>query len=280
MSDQGFVDANGTSIHYKRAGKGIPVILLHGTGISDIRDWDNGLCERISQTNHVIAFDRPGIGKSERPHGAEDLKVQAATLKAAAQMLGIYMPILIGHSYGAAVAMSWATQASKDVTGLMVLSAPLYLEPSNPGILLNLLKSPVTGPALMLFVCKYMRKNVVSKEVKKVFSPDSVPDTFMAQIGDYMLRDPIVTRNGICEMLAITQYLPELRTKLDTLTMPVEILHGTEDKSADPTLHSDKLAKAIPHSHYTLLADTGHMPHYTAQDQLIEALARINQQAT
>lgn len=62
-----FVTGAGTRLHVYEQGRGTPVVMLHGlgTGLGDM--LASGLVTAASRQFHVITFDRPGYGHSERP---------------------------------------------------------------------------------------------------------------------------------------------------------------------------------------------------------------------
>ncbi len=84
------------------------MILIHGAS-GNTRDFTFDLAKRLDDRYRVIAFDRPGLGWSDSAGdaGVSPL-VQADILRAAADQLGVRNPIVVGHSYGGAVAMAWA----------------------------------------------------------------------------------------------------------------------------------------------------------------------------
>ena len=57
-----FVEVEGTFIHYVDEGKGMPIILLHGTG-SSLHTWDLW-AERLKDKYRVIRITLPGFGLS------------------------------------------------------------------------------------------------------------------------------------------------------------------------------------------------------------------------
>jgi len=68
----GDFDSNGVSLHYRVAGEGEPVILLHGFVFSIGPAWvDGGFFAELSETNRVVAMDLRGHGASGKPHDAE-----------------------------------------------------------------------------------------------------------------------------------------------------------------------------------------------------------------
>ena len=51
-------------------GGGPPVVLLHGNVVT-AEDFDtSGVLDLVAKRHRVIAFDRPGFGYSDRPHGS------------------------------------------------------------------------------------------------------------------------------------------------------------------------------------------------------------------
>lgn len=275
-----FITIDGCQIRYKRAGKGVPVVLLHGSGTGGLEDWDLTLFSKIAQTNHVIAFDRPGVGQSDRIDRAEDPSVQAAMLKQASQTLGINRPILIGHSYGGIVALAWAISGTREIAGLMPVSAVSMPMDHDVEPILRLIARPVIGPVIAKLACTVLRKKALADAVKKAFSPHDAPDGYMAHIGNTLFTNPVELRNNARELSALKHYLPALSTQYPTLTMPVEIIHGTADATLTCEEHADKLAKIIPNARYSQLEGIGHMPHYLATDKIIGALGRLTEHAT
>jgi pimeloyl-ACP methyl ester carboxylesterase len=62
-----FFDSLGVKIRYIRAGKGEPVVLIHGFGANAEYQWEP-LIKDLSRDHLVIAMDVRGFGKSEKPH--------------------------------------------------------------------------------------------------------------------------------------------------------------------------------------------------------------------
>lgn len=64
-----FFDFGGVRIRYLEAGKGLPVVLVHGQGSSaDGNEWGkSSVCSALAREYRVIAFDMRGHGKSAKP---------------------------------------------------------------------------------------------------------------------------------------------------------------------------------------------------------------------
>ncbi|HYP11823.1 MAG TPA: alpha/beta fold hydrolase [Xanthobacteraceae bacterium] len=63
-SSEGFVDANGVSLHYALAGAGRSVVLLHELG-GTLNSWD-GVVPRLAEHFRVLRYDQRGAGLSEK----------------------------------------------------------------------------------------------------------------------------------------------------------------------------------------------------------------------
>ena len=81
-----FADVNGTRIHYLVAGKGEPVILLHGYA-QNSHMW-RPLIAELAKTHTVIAPDLRGFGQSAKPPQGYDKKTMAQDIHALAASLG------------------------------------------------------------------------------------------------------------------------------------------------------------------------------------------------
>src|SRR5579871_1304683 len=104
-----FLEVNGVRLHYVERGEGQPLVLLHGNG-SMIQDFESsGLVELAAKTYRVIVFDRPGFGHSNRPRDVVwTPNAQADLLKVALERLGVTRALVLGHSWGASVAVALA----------------------------------------------------------------------------------------------------------------------------------------------------------------------------
>src|SRR3954464_15115307 len=81
-----FADVNGVRLHYLAAGRGDPIVLLHGYAQTS-RMW-RPLVAELARTNTVIVPDLRGFGQSSKPDGGYDKKTMAQDVHALAESLG------------------------------------------------------------------------------------------------------------------------------------------------------------------------------------------------
>jgi len=115
-------DANGIKTNYLEAGKGDPVVLIHGSGpgVTSYANWRLVL-PALAENFRVLAPDMVGFGFSERPaniqYGVQTWADQVVGLMDTLELPRAHM---VGNSFGGAIALRIATQ-HPDRVGKLVL---------------------------------------------------------------------------------------------------------------------------------------------------------------
>ena len=112
-------------MRYIKSGSGPAVVMIHGNAGS-IEDFEFGTIAMLSSNYHVMAVERPGHGKSGRPNGKTDVEYQARLLHQVLSSLGVARPVLVGHSWGSALALSYALQYPTEVSALILVAPAAY----------------------------------------------------------------------------------------------------------------------------------------------------------
>src|SRR6476646_4010717 len=92
-------------------GAGTPVVLLHGLA-SQRRFW-NPVARRLASGaggSPILALDQRGHGDADRPERPYDLSTVAADLATAMDALALSRAVVVGHSWGGAVAATFAAE--------------------------------------------------------------------------------------------------------------------------------------------------------------------------
>lgn len=116
-----FADVNGTRLHYLAAGRGAPVVLLHGYAQTS-HMW-RPLIAELARTRTIIAPDLRGIGRSAKPPQGYDKKTMAQDVQALAASLGHRRVKLVGHDIGLMVAYAYAAQFPAAVERIALMDA-------------------------------------------------------------------------------------------------------------------------------------------------------------
>ena len=116
-----FATVGGVRLHYLEAGKGEPVILLHGYA-QNSHMW-RPLMPLLARTRLVIAPDLRGFGQSSKPDGGYDKKTMAQDIHALVTSLGIKRAMVVGHDIGLMVAYAYAAQFPTEVDRIVLMDA-------------------------------------------------------------------------------------------------------------------------------------------------------------
>lgn len=103
----GFAEVNGTKLYYEVAGKGEPIIFVHGN-FGDRRHWDYQF-EQLSKSFKVVRYDVRGYGKSALPK-PDETYYDTEDLKALLEYLNIKKAHICGVSMGSGIIVDFALE--------------------------------------------------------------------------------------------------------------------------------------------------------------------------
>lgn len=271
-----FIDVDGVRLHYVDRGNGRPVVLFHGNG-SMIQDFQSsGLIDLAAQQYRVIVFDRPGFGHSSRPRTVIwTPERQADLFFKALHALGIEGAIVLGHSWGASVAVALASRHPSLVQAL-VLASGYYFPTARANIPPSIVSaSPGVGDLLSSSVSPIVSRLMWQPMLHKLFGPESVPAKFVGFPKEMAVR-PSQLRAGAAEAaLMFTAALVGSKTYAE-LELPTFIMAGEDDRIIDIEEQSARLHTEIRQSKFHRIPGAGHMIQQSATPDLMSA---INQAA-
>ena len=271
-----FLEVNGVRLHYVERGSGAPVVLLHGNG-SMIQDFkSSGLIDLASKNYRVIVFDRPGFGHSDRPHNVVwTPAAQAELIDSALQRLGVSHAIVLGHSWGASVAVALALKYPKLVQGL-VLASGYYYPTFRPDVVaLSAPAVPLVGDVLRHSIAPIVSRTIWPLLMAKIFGPQSVPSKFAGFPREMAVR-PSQIRASAAESALMIPGAIALQDQYASLKMPVSIIAGEEDRVVDTDTQSLRLHGNIVQSKFHRVPGVGHMVHQTATGAVMAAISQVS----
>lgn len=269
-----FVTVDGIRLHAEVRGSGPDLVLIHGAS-GNTRDFSFALMERLAPHYRVIAFDRPGMGYSDALDGREiSPLVQGDLLRRAALQLGAERPLVLGHSYGGAVALGWALTAPEPPAGLVLVSAATMPWPGGLGAWYAISGSRLGAATVLPLVTAFAPDSVVQSAVSGIFAPDPVPPGYAAYVGAPLTLRRDSLRINAAQVGNLRPHVVEMAQNYPRLALPVELLHGDADTIVPLEIHSRPLAALLPDARLTVLPGTGHMPHHSQPDQVIAAIHR------
>lgn len=274
-----FIDIDGERLHVVDVGprdsEKAPVIIIHGASVN-LRDVKMSLGDRLAEDRRVIMIDRPGRGYSTRPDDGWRLAVQAQYIKAAADALGVEDPIIVGQSFGGAVALSYALQYQDEMSGLVLLAAVSHEWPDDIAWYNSASQIPLLGHMLRRFVIPVYGALAAEGGIEESFSPDEAPENYYERSGLALLFRAKDFKSNAADIAHLKAEIIAQQKHYGSLTMPVAIVTGTEDTTVNPDLHSKALAAQVEGASLTLLPDTGHALHHSQTDAILAVIDGIS----
>ncbi|MGA9848251.1 MAG: alpha/beta hydrolase [Roseiarcus sp.] len=270
-----FLEVNGARLHYVERGSGPPLVLLHGNG-SMIEDFESsGLIDLAAENYRVIVFDRPGFGHSNRPRNVVwTPAAQAELINSALQQLGVSQAIVLGHSWGASVAVALALKYPKVAQGLVLASGYYYPTPRPDVVALSAPAMPLVGGILGHTLAPILSRLMWPLVMAKIFGPPSVPKKFSGFPKEMALR-PSQIRAAAAESALMIPDAFQYRDQYANLTMPVAIVAGDQDRLVDIDAQSARLHCEVPRSTLRRVPGNGHMIHQTATGVVMSAINEV-----
>ena len=273
------IEVQGHDVHAVVMGSGPDLVLIHGAS-GNTRDMTLSLAPRLAREFRVFVFDRPGLGYTDRIDASgASIAQQADLLSAAATQLGAEKPIVVGHSYGGAVALAWAVHHPDNLSALVALSAASHTWTTGLSTYYKILSHPVLGPIVIPLITVFVPETRVEQAVGAVFTPDPVPEGYMEHFGPGLTLRRESLRANALQRANLLDEIRSLVPHYPQIDVPTEILHGTADDTVGLSIHSEPLANAIPDARLTTLDGAGHMIQHSEEDAVVDAIRRAAQRA-
>lgn len=273
-----FLTVNGHRVHYVEKGNGPPLVLIHGASGS-LRDWTFDAVDRLARRYRVIAFDRPGLGYTPRiDRDGASIFEQADLFVAAAAQLGAPRPIVVGHSYGGAVALAWAVDHPDAVSGLVLVSAASQTWDTGLPLFYRVTSGPL-GALANPAIAALAGEDRVQQAIASVFAPQRVPPGYAAHIGAELALRPDSLRENALQRASLKPEIARMVPRYPDLTLPVELLHGDADTTVGLQIHAVPTARQIPGARLTVLPGVGHAAQHVSAAQMDAAIDRVAHRA-
>jgi pimeloyl-ACP methyl ester carboxylesterase len=254
------------TLNYHRAGRGDPLVLIHGIG-SRWEVW-NPVLPRLERERDVIALDLPGFGASpmaphDRPAGVETLTASVIELL---DELGLEKPHVAGNSLGGWIAYELAKQGrARTATGISPAgfwSGTLEGTLSRVSLFLARRTSRLALPYADWLMATPVRRKLAFGQMAA--HPEQMP------AGDAALH-----LHGLAEAPAFDSTLIAMIGKRfqhgERIDVPVTIAWGELDRLLPPrqALWAEHL---IPSARSVVLYGCGHVPTYDDPEQVARVI--------
>jgi len=244
QSDSLFADVDGLRIHYKRAGHGPTVVLLHGSA-SSLHHFQ-GVAAVLSASYEVIRPDLPGWGLTG-PRADRNYRIPtyAATVARFLDVLGVRRCAVVGNSLGGNIAWNLALDRTELVSSLVLVNALGYPEKSVPAAL-RLARSPLLRPVLR----RAMPRRMIERNLRSAVGPHSdIVDEAMVE-RSYQLMSRPGNRSAFVDFVNTDQ--PDRSAEIARIAVPTLVLRSA-------SINAQHFARDILDAQELVHPDGGHL---------------------
>jgi pimeloyl-ACP methyl ester carboxylesterase len=248
----------GFTLHYLEAGRGAPVVLLHGLG-GDGSRWAPNI-DPLAKDFHVFALDQIGFGESDKPLANYHTGMLAEFLVGFLKAVGVPKASLVGNSMGAGVALYTAAKYPQVVDRIVLADGGGYRSAS------------AGAPPAMTPEALHRRQiqNAVTRDETREFFRILFHDKRF--VTDQMVDDQLAMRLRSAFTITKMQEAGEKglgsvsEEEVRAVKAPTLIVWGKYDELANPA-GADRLEQAIPGSKNVIIDNCGHMPQLEKADE-------------
>ena len=241
---------NGIDIHYRQAGEGFPVVLIHGyTGNS--RNWALTV-PALRESFRMISMDLRGHGLSAKPTRPEDYSfgVMAADALALLDQRGVSECCLIGHSMGGMVAQKVVITHPERVRALVLVDTSASPQDSSRTRMREPLIKIAQERGMEAAFEEQLRLDPAADEIRS--NPQAI-EVLREQFLMTSLEAYLYCAAAMAERESL---LEDLRR----IVVPTLIVCGERD---EPFLEPSRLMHAaIPGSELRIIKGAGHSPQF------------------
>src|SRR5579863_5264492 len=234
------IDIGGLRQHVVELGAdaGVPIVLVHGAGCN-LEDMRLALGERLAGRHRVILVDRAGLGWSERKgRRGSSPAYQAAMLRDVLDRLGVARAVVVGHSWGGALAAAFALDHPQRVAGLVLLAPPLYPFPRSMTWLYALFATPIFGWLYARTLALPLGLPFIGVGLGSAFLPQLPPRGYIKRTAALLLLRPRTFLANARDVADLRALHARQAGRYAALAAPTVIMTGTRDMVVAPRRHA------------------------------------------
>jgi pimeloyl-ACP methyl ester carboxylesterase/putative sterol carrier protein len=271
-SDMRVADMEVDGIHVAAyvAGRGDPVVLLHGLGGSKI-SW-LPILPALAMNHQVIVPDLPGHGESEKPRGADFSPLYyARVVRKLMDQASFDRAVIVGNSMGGRIALELALRSSRRVRAMALL------DPALPGLRWRyVLGFTRVVPTEFGRLSLPLRRRWTEMTVRRLFAdPSRLPPDAVRAAAEEFIRiyaDPAARLAFFASLRQIVTERPgPFFASMRRVRHPTLVLFGDRDHLV-PARLGIALAEHLPNAELHFLHDIGHVPQFEATERTLELL--------
>ena len=238
-------------IYYEDHGSGPAVVLVHGYALNG-HSWEKQEAALLAAGHRVITYDRRGFGASSRPSIGYDFDTLAADLHVLLSRLDLRAVVLAGFAMGTGEVTRYLAVHGPGRVSAAVLVAPL---------LPFLLKTHDNPGGIDRSVFDGMTARIAADRpaAMKDFLDDSYNVDLLggSRVSDQAWQNSFyvaISASAHAALGCVTACLEDFRGDLATISIPVLVIHGDQDRVLPYQATSRRLPALLKNARSTVIA--------------------------
>lgn len=276
-----FVDINGANLHYVHVPAPAnadlpPIVFVHGAS-GNLKDAMIPLRAALEGRAEMLFFDRPGHGWSGRGTTNDDPHGQAATIAGLMEHIGIRDAIIVGHSFGGAIAATFALDHPERSRGLVFLAAASHPWPGGKtSWYYELARIPLLGRIFAETLAWPGGRMRIGTASSCVFSPNAMPQNYVRDASIELVLRPSAFRANSIDVEGLYRHALKIAPRYREIAAPTVVISGDRDTVVYEEIHSVGLGRDIPGAELVWVKNLGHKPDWIASDLVAAAIEKVS----
>lgn len=274
VSFEGLKKINGNDLYVKVEGQGEPIIVLQG-GPGMNMEYIEPHLKELAKKNKLIFFDPRSTGKSEIPDDTLATMHQYLVddIEGIRKAFGIKKVNLLGHAWGAKMAILYSFKYPENVKSMVLCSAlPLNHEYDSIQIVYHdrMAKKPELQEKRMEIIQRHISKIEIQQRLAFMYSlynfndVDKIVLTYLPNYGDAQ----IALFRGL--YYDYKKYDSDLYPYVNKIKTPALVVHGDADML--PVQASEKLAARLGNATLVHFNKSGNFPFMEEPEKFAETV--------
>ena len=269
------VEINSRMIRYYQTGNGEDILFIHGS-MGSVEDWET-LYPLLKDRYRVTAIDRPGMGFSDIKENDYTIEGNAKIAREIIKKLDLKNVIIVGHSYGGAIALKMAIDYDENIKGYLLLAPIGYIiDDPNAGIFTTkMISIPIYGEGLLVFLGPLIGGGKVEKNLLRYMKGDEAlfPENFIS-FRKELWNKAISMATRARQTDNYNKEIVKYSNKYTQIKHRVSIIGGENDRM-QIVKQNDRLALEIPNCKYVKLKSVNHYIQYERPNEVVKALDEL-----